>query len=69
MRLNIYRGGVGEGNCAAGFGVCCVFSSTCNEETSQNTTYFSSPSTIPAGKGKTELSLCHKLKFFNGVDF
>ncbi|XP_023329143.1 uncharacterized protein LOC111701897 [Eurytemora carolleeae] len=42
------RGGVGEGNCAAGFGVCCVFSSTCNEETSQNTTYFSSPSTIPA---------------------
>ena len=50
MRLNINRGGVGEGSCAAGFGVCCVFSSTCNEETSQNTTYFSSPSTIPAGR-------------------
>ena len=41
------RGGTADGSCASGFGVCCIFSNDCNTETSQNGTYFTSPSTIP----------------------
>jgi len=39
------KSGTALGNCAAGFGVCCVFtSSTCGETISNNMTYISNPS-------------------------
>jgi len=38
------RGGSADGNCAAGFGVCCVIStSTCGSSVSTNTTYIRNP--------------------------
>jgi len=33
-------GGTASGTCASGFGVCCLFTKTCGESTSQNCTYF-----------------------------
>jgi len=39
------RGGSTDGNCAAGFGVCCTFTiSTCGNGVSQNCTYITNPS-------------------------
>merc|ERR1712018_217856 len=38
-------GGTTDGNCAAGFGVCCIFStSTCGTAITQNCTYIQNPS-------------------------
>ena len=38
------RGGAASGSCAAGFGVCCVISSTtCDSTISTNTTYIRNP--------------------------
>ena len=39
------QGGVADGGCAQGFGVCCSFTETCDSTTSQNGTYFISPTT------------------------
>lgn len=33
-------GGTASGSCASGFGVCCLFTKTCGESTSNNCTYF-----------------------------
>eukprot|EP00094_Tigriopus_californicus_P011978 TCALIF_11572-PA protein Name:"Protein of unknown function" AED:0.19 eAED:0.22 QI:148/0.58/0.61/1/0.83/0.84/13/0/679 len=33
-------GGSSSGSCASGFGVCCLFTKTCGESTSNNCTYF-----------------------------
>ncbi|CAO1379622.1 unnamed protein product [Diamesa hyperborea] len=45
--LNTYecriQGGTSKGDCALGFGVCCVFETTCNSEVNNNITYFVSP--------------------------
>jgi len=39
------KGGTVDGNCAAGFGVCCSFTlSTCGSTVSQNCTYIQNPS-------------------------
>merc|ERR1719232_1454721 len=39
------KGGSSDGNCAAGFGVCCViYSSSCSGVISTNTTYIRNPS-------------------------
>jgi len=39
------KGGTVDGNCAAGFGVCCMFTlSTCGGTVSQNCTYITNPS-------------------------
>ena len=39
------KGGTVDGNCAAGFGVCCTFLvSTCGSSVSQNCTYIQNPS-------------------------
>ncbi|XP_063917357.1 uncharacterized protein LOC135133044 [Zophobas morio] len=35
--------GTSHGPCALGFGVCCVFTATCNEEIHNNITYFVNP--------------------------
>ncbi|XP_023335615.1 uncharacterized protein LOC111706897 [Eurytemora carolleeae] len=40
------RQGQSKGSCAGGFGVCCLFNTPCNSETSENGTYFSSPAAI-----------------------
>ncbi|CAG9857145.1 unnamed protein product [Phyllotreta striolata] len=45
--MNTYEcrmeGGKSYGFCAHGFGVCCVFTATCNDEISNNSTYFVNP--------------------------
>ncbi|XP_062548394.1 uncharacterized protein LOC134213391 [Armigeres subalbatus] len=61
--LNTYecriKGGSSRGQCALGFGVCCVFTATCDQEMANNITYFVSPS-FPALLPR-DMSLC-KLK-------
>ena len=42
------RGGTSDGGCASGFGVCCSFVNECDSNTSQNGTYFISPSSVPS---------------------
>uniref|UniRef100_A0A6P7FGW5 Uncharacterized protein LOC114327953 n=1 Tax=Diabrotica virgifera virgifera TaxID=50390 RepID=A0A6P7FGW5_DIAVI len=37
------KGGKSYGFCAYGFGVCCVFTATCDQEISNNITYFVNP--------------------------
>jgi len=37
-------GGTSDGSCASGFGVCCVFSLSCGESSSENVTYLSQSS-------------------------
>ncbi|CAG9802277.1 unnamed protein product [Chironomus riparius] len=45
--MNVYecrlQGGVSRGDCALGFGACCIFETTCDGEISNNVTYFTSP--------------------------
>nr|CAI5828212.1 unnamed protein product [Callosobruchus analis] len=36
-------GGISVGSCAAGYGVCCIFRSSCGASGSQNCSYFESP--------------------------
>ncbi|XP_017770959.1 PREDICTED: uncharacterized protein LOC108558534 [Nicrophorus vespilloides] len=37
------QGGTSHGSCALGFGVCCVFKATCNQDVFNNLTYFVNP--------------------------
>ncbi|XP_065093454.1 uncharacterized protein LOC135714110 [Ochlerotatus camptorhynchus] len=53
------QGGSARGQCALGFGVCCIFTATCDQEMGNNITYFISPS-FPALLSRT-MSVC-KLK-------
>uniref|UniRef100_A0A0K8VDH5 CUB domain-containing protein n=1 Tax=Bactrocera latifrons TaxID=174628 RepID=A0A0K8VDH5_BACLA len=45
--FNIYecraKGGIAKGDCAMGFGVCCIFIASCNTTISNNITYLVSP--------------------------
>jgi hypothetical protein len=45
--LNVYecrmQGGTSQGDCALGFGVCCVFTATCGGRIYNNISYFVSP--------------------------
>merc|ERR1712212_293376 len=55
------RGGSSGGNCAAGFGVCClVYSATCttSTEVSQNNTYLRNPSYPSAYPTSTTTTTC-----------
>ncbi|XP_040163293.1 uncharacterized protein LOC120900404 [Anopheles arabiensis] len=68
MCMNVYEcrigGGTARGQCALGFGVCCVFVATCNEEIVNNITYFVSPSfpgIVPKDLGSCKL----KIKLMN----
>ncbi|XP_050093873.1 uncharacterized protein LOC126576605 [Anopheles aquasalis] len=68
MCMNVYecriQGGKARGQCALGFGVCCVFVATCNEEIANNLTYFVSPSfpgIVPKDLGSCKL----KIKLMN----
>ncbi|XP_030751897.1 uncharacterized protein LOC115879289 [Sitophilus oryzae] len=37
------QGGNSHGFCALGFGVCCIFTATCNQQVINNLTYFANP--------------------------
>merc|ERR1712193_126175 len=51
-------GGSADGNCAAGFGVCCViYSSTCGTSISTNTTYIRNPG-YPSSYTASSASTC-----------
>merc|ERR1719433_325945 len=52
------RGGTSSGSCAAGFGVCCVLStSTCSETVSNNRTYIRNPG-YPSSWTPTSTGTC-----------
>merc|ERR1712141_497986 len=51
------KGGTSSGSCADGFGVCCTFLiSTCGSSTSENTTYWTNPTTVSSGS--CDLTIC-----------
>merc|ERR1719361_3335963 len=51
------KDGTSSGSCADGFGVCCTFViNTCGSSTSENITYWTSPSTVSSGS--CDLSVC-----------
>merc|ERR1712051_214228 len=68
-------GGSADGNCAAGFGVCCViYASTCGTSISTNTTYIRNPnypsSYTPSTTNKVQDDICQlRLAFqsFSGL--
>ena len=56
------KGGSADGNCAAGFGVCCViYTTTCGTSISTNTTYIRNPgypsSYTPSSAGSCTFSI------------
>merc|ERR1719350_2626769 len=52
------KGGSADGNCAAGFGVCCViYTSTCGTAVSTNTTYIRNPG-YPSSYTASSASTC-----------
>merc|ERR1719415_144517 len=52
------KGGTADGNCAAGFGVCCVITSTtCGTSISTNTTYIRNPG-YPSSYTASSASTC-----------
>ena len=52
------KGGSADGNCAAGFGVCCViYSTTCGTSISTNTTYIRNPG-YPSSYTASSASTC-----------
>ncbi|XP_058816016.1 uncharacterized protein LOC131679325 [Topomyia yanbarensis] len=66
--MNVYecriQGGSSRGQCALGFGVCCVFTATCDQEMANNITYFVSPS-FPALVSKDTVACKLKIKLMN----
>merc|ERR1712117_738471 len=55
------QSGTGDGTCADGFGVCCVFELKCGEASSQNNTYIVQTSTTTqpvAGNSECAYSIC-----------
>ncbi|XP_044252899.1 uncharacterized protein LOC123003909 [Tribolium madens] len=62
--MNAYEckieGGTSHGACALGFGVCCVFTATCNEEIHNNITYFVNPHFPDLSKDMDSCSLTVK---------
>jgi len=51
------QGGASFGQCALGFGVCCVFSATCDQDIFNNITYFVNPHFPDLTRGMTSCSL------------
>merc|ERR1711953_107965 len=49
------RGGINEGACAEGYGVCCTFTARCGDVSSENNTYFESDGDE---KGHCTLRIC-----------
>ncbi|KAB0793699.1 hypothetical protein PPYR_13319 [Photinus pyralis] len=51
-----FQGGTSHGKCALGFGVCCIFTTTCNSEVFNNLTYFVNPHFPDLSTGMTSCS-------------
>merc|ERR1719361_3390683 len=52
------KSGTSSGSCADGFGVCCTFViNTCGSSSSENNTYWTSPTTITEGDS-CDLTIC-----------
>jgi len=52
------KGGAGDGNCASGFGVCCIITtSTCGSTISTNTSYIRNPN-FPSSYSPTSTGSC-----------
>ncbi len=49
------NGGTSDGNCAAGFGVCCMFTSTCSSSSTTNTISRVSSQRLASQKQKARL--------------
>jgi len=49
------KGGKASGSCAEGYGVCCVFTQSCGDTVSQNSTYFESSAGLT---GACNLRVC-----------
>ncbi|XP_053692418.1 uncharacterized protein LOC128740871 [Sabethes cyaneus] len=66
--MNVYecriQGGSSRGECALGFGVCCIFTATCDQEMANNITYFVSPS-FPALVSQDTMACKLKVKLIN----
>ncbi|XP_055550338.1 uncharacterized protein LOC129732920 [Wyeomyia smithii] len=66
--MNVYecriQGGASRGECALGFGVCCIFTATCDQEMANNITYFVSPS-FPALVSQDTMACKLKVKLIN----
>ncbi|KAJ8959223.1 hypothetical protein NQ318_022485, partial [Aromia moschata] len=54
------QGGKSYGFCALGFGVCCVFTATCDQEAFNNITYFVNPDFPDLSSGMSSCSLTVK---------
>jgi len=53
------KGGTSAGSCADGFGVCCTFTITnCGSTTSENSTAWTMPTTLPTGATSCGLTVC-----------
>ncbi len=53
------RGGANQGSCAQGYGVCCVFAvAECGRTTTENCTYFETPTPLSAGPTSCGFTVC-----------
>merc|ERR1712241_145955 len=52
------KGGTASGECAEGYGVCCVLTVACGESTSENGTYLSQASSTDPAKDSTTSQSC-----------
>ncbi|XP_040572541.1 uncharacterized protein [Lepeophtheirus salmonis] len=51
------RGGTPSGDCASGYGVCCVFTFSCGQTSAENCTYFIGQN-VPDGQCRLEICPC-----------
>ncbi|KAK5641187.1 hypothetical protein RI129_009734 [Pyrocoelia pectoralis] len=56
-----FQSGTSYGKCALGFGVCCIFTATCNSEVFNNMTYFVNPDFPDLSTGMTNCSAIVKI--------
>merc|ERR1712045_670409 len=67
------KGGTSDGSCASGFGVCCTFTLSCGDSSSQNQTYLvqssvtslTSPCTYSCSSRNYCLCRCHRCRISN----
>eukprot|EP00095_Tigriopus_kingsejongensis_P004838 maker-scaffold713_size108309-snap-gene-0.14 protein:Tk04838 transcript:maker-scaffold713_size108309-snap-gene-0.14-mRNA-1 annotation:"hypothetical protein L798_10568" len=52
------KGGAKSGTCAQGFGVCCIFSLSCGQSSSENCTYITQSSTSSPASDPCQYTIC-----------
>ncbi|XP_055918751.1 uncharacterized protein LOC129950855 isoform X2 [Eupeodes corollae] len=66
--VNVYecrlKGGIAQGECSMGFGVCCIFLATCDQTIRNNITYLVSPN-FPSSMPQNFTSCKYKLKLMD----